>query len=74
MHVEYPDDVVLEGSTLAKPIRGKQPLATVLATASSIYESLEFTAEAQSASTTYVQWRATAFGGIDSEHLLEAAS
>jgi hypothetical protein len=39
-------------------------VATVLAAASSIYESLEFTAEAQSASTTYLQWRATAFGGI----------
>ena len=34
-------------------------------TASSIYESLEFTAEAHSGSTTYLQWRATAFGGME---------
>ncbi len=41
---EFADNVVLEGSTLAKPIIGKQQVAAVLATASSIYESLEFTA------------------------------
>lgn len=62
---EFADDVVLDGSTLAKPITGKQQVATVLATASSIYESLQFTAEAQDASTTYLQWRATAFGGME---------
>ena len=37
----------------------------MLATASSIYESLEFTAEAHSGATTYLQWRATAFGGME---------
>lgn len=60
---EFADDIVLEASTLAKPVKGRQQVSTVLATASSIYESLEFTAEAQSGSTTYLQWRATAFGG-----------
>ena len=39
-------------------------MATVLAAVSSIYESLEFTAESQSTSTTYLPWRATAFGGM----------
>ena len=44
--------------------QGKQQVAQVLATASSIYESLEFTAEAHHGPTTYLQWRATAFGGM----------
>jgi pimeloyl-ACP methyl ester carboxylesterase len=61
---QFADEVHFEATTLAKPVQGKQSVATVLAAASSIYESLEFTAEAQSASTTYLQWRATAFGGI----------
>ena len=56
---------MLEASTLAKPIKGKERVAATLAAASSIYESLEFTAEAHSASTTYLQWCATAFGGMD---------
>ena len=62
---EFADDIVLEASTLVKPVQGKERAATVLAAASSIYESLEFTAEAHNKSTTYLQWRATAFGGMD---------
>ena len=61
---EFTDEVVLDATTLVKPIRGKQQVAQLLATASSIYESLEFTAEAHDASTTYLQWKATAFGGV----------
>jgi pimeloyl-ACP methyl ester carboxylesterase len=61
---QFADDVVFDATTLAKTVEGKQSVATILAAASSIYESLEFTAEAQSASTTYLQWRATAFGGV----------
>ena len=64
---QFDDDIVLEATTLAKPVGGKPSVAAVLATASSIYESLEFTAEAQSASTTYLQWRAAAFGGMQME-------
>lgn len=61
---EFADEVVLDATTLAKPIQGKQQVAQVLATASSIYESLEFTAEAHHGPTTYLQWKATAFGGM----------
>jgi hypothetical protein len=64
---QFADEIVLEATTLAKSVEGKHSVAAVLATASSIYESLEFTAEAQSASTTYLQWRATAFGGMQIE-------
>ena len=62
---EFADQIVLDASTLAKPVQGKERVATVMATASSIYESLEFTAEAHSGATTYLQWRATAFGGME---------
>lgn len=61
---EFADDIVLEASTLAKPVQGRKLVAEVMATASNIYESLEFTAEAHTGLTTYLQWRATAFGGM----------
>jgi hypothetical protein len=64
---QFAEEIVLEATTLAKPVVGKHNVAAVLATASSIYESLDFTAEAQSVSTTYLQWRATAFGGMQIE-------
>jgi len=60
----FADDIVLEATALAKPVEGKQNVATVLAAASAIYQSIEFTAESQNAATTYLQWRATAFGGL----------
>jgi hypothetical protein len=46
---QFADEIVLEATTLAKSVEGKHSVAAVLAAASSIYESLEFTAEAQSA-------------------------
>jgi hypothetical protein len=61
---QFADEIVLEATTLVKPVGDKPSVAAVLATASSIYQSLEFTAEALSASTTYLQWRATAFEGM----------
>lgn len=61
---QFADHIVLDASTLARPIEGKQRVAAILAAASSIYESLEFTAQAHDASASYLQWRATAFGGI----------
>ena len=64
---QFADVIVLEATTLAEPVEGKRGVAAVLAVASSIYESLEFTAEAQSESTTYLQWRATVFGGMQIE-------
>jgi hypothetical protein len=37
----------------------------VMGTASGIYESLLFTKEASSGTRTYLEWAATAFGGLD---------
>ncbi|MFI5798715.1 alpha/beta fold hydrolase [Streptomyces sp. NPDC051677] len=61
----FAEDVVLEASVLARPITGRTLVASTLATASAIYDSLEFTAEASQGTTTYLQWEATAFGGVE---------
>lgn len=53
----FADDILFEASALAKPIKGKTLVAALLAATSSIYESLEFTAETTDNSTTYLQWR-----------------
>jgi hypothetical protein len=60
----FADDVVLEGSALNQPIEGRERVKAVMATASGIYDSLVFTREASNGSSTYVEWEATAFGGI----------
>jgi pimeloyl-ACP methyl ester carboxylesterase len=60
----FAGDVVLDATTLLDPVEGRDQVAATLATASSIYESLEFTAEVHSGSTSYLQWRATAFDGM----------
>lgn len=60
----FADGVVLDATTLIEPVVGRDAVATVLGVASSIYEALEFTAETTDGSTSYVQWRATAFGGM----------
>lgn len=61
----FAEDVVLDASTLWEPIRGRENVAAVMASASSIYETLEFTGESTDGSTSYLQWRATAFGGMN---------
>ncbi|TRW89157.1 alpha/beta hydrolase [Mycolicibacterium sp. 018/SC-01/001] len=69
----FAEDIVLEASTLRLPVHGRTQVAAVMAAASLIYETLEFTAESRSGATTYLQWRATAFGGkaIDGVTVLE---
>jgi hypothetical protein len=62
---EFADGIVLDATALVAPIEGRELVATVMATASSIYETLEFTDSAHAGSTSYLQWRATAFGGME---------
>jgi hypothetical protein len=59
------DDVVLEGTTLRRPVEGRDQVVRVMRTASGIYESLLFTHEASSGARTYLPWEATALGGLD---------
>lgn len=60
----FADDVVLEASALARPIEGRDQVMQVMGTASAIYESLVFTHEASAGPRTYLEWEATAFGGM----------
>jgi hypothetical protein len=60
-------DVVLEASVLTHPIQGRDQVKSVMGAASTIYESLTFTQEAVNGSRTYLEWAATAFGGIQLE-------
>jgi pimeloyl-ACP methyl ester carboxylesterase len=60
----FADDVVLEASVLVRPIEGRDQVMRVMGTASGIYESLEFTHEASAGRRTYLEWEATAFGGV----------
>lgn len=56
-------DVRLEASALVRPIEGSEAVQQVMGAASGIYESLEFTHQATAGSRTYMEWKATAFGG-----------
>jgi pimeloyl-ACP methyl ester carboxylesterase len=60
----FADDVVLEASVLIRPIEGREQVMRVMGTASGIYESLVFTHEASAGPRTYLEWEATAFGGV----------
>jgi hypothetical protein len=60
----FADDVVLEGSTLCRPIEGRDLVKQVMGTASGIYDSLVFTHEASNGPRTYVEWEATALDGV----------
>ncbi|PKW00004.1 pimeloyl-ACP methyl ester carboxylesterase [Amycolatopsis echigonensis] len=55
---------VLEASALNRPAEGRDLVTLILATASGIYESLAFTHEASHGSRTYLEWEATALGGV----------
>lgn len=60
----FAEEVVLEASTLVRPIVGREQVKQVMATASGIYESLAFTHESSRGLRTYLEWEATAFGGM----------
>lgn len=58
------DDVVLEASVLRRPIEGRDHAILVMETATETYESLVFTHEASDGRHSYLEWEATAFGGM----------
>lgn len=60
----FAEDVVLEASVARRPIEGRDQVMHVMGIASGIYESLQFTHEASSGPRTYLEWDATAFGGL----------
>jgi hypothetical protein len=56
------EDVILEGSALARPIVGRCRVRDVLGAASKIYDALTFTHQAKRGERTYLEWEATVFG------------
>jgi pimeloyl-ACP methyl ester carboxylesterase len=60
----FAPDVTLRASTLAAPVHGAERVAAVMGAASGIYESLEFVHRAEAGTRTYLEWTATAFGGV----------
>jgi hypothetical protein len=61
----FADDITLEGTTLRRSVEGRDQVTRVMETASGMYESLLFTHEASSGPRTYLEWEATAFGGLE---------
>ena len=59
----FAEDVVLEASTLYRPVSGRENVKCVMEAASKIYEDLEFTEQAADGHRQYVEWKAHAFGG-----------
>ncbi|MEH2251310.1 hypothetical protein [Nostoc sp.] len=59
----FADNVTLEASVLVHPIKGRDCVKSVMATASKVYEALTFTRQVESAQQTYLEWDAKAFGG-----------
>jgi pimeloyl-ACP methyl ester carboxylesterase len=60
----FAEDVVLEASTLAKPVAGIERVKNVMGTASQIYEALAFTHQSTHGLRSYLEWEAQAFGGL----------
>jgi hypothetical protein len=61
----FADDVVLEASTLNKPIFGRENVQHVMQAASEMYERLVFTAKAAHGHRQYLEWTAIAFHGVE---------
>jgi SnoaL-like protein len=59
----FAEEVVLEASTLYRPVSGRENVKRVMETASRIYEDLDFTEQAADGHHQYVAWKAHAFGG-----------
>ncbi len=58
-------EVTLEATVLSRPVGGRDQVALVMKTASTVYEALQFTHQAISGDRTYLEWEAKAFGGVD---------
>jgi SnoaL-like protein len=56
----FSEDVTLEATALTRPINGRE---NVMAGASAIYESLQFTQQTTDGDRTYLEWQATGMGG-----------
>jgi hypothetical protein len=60
----FAEDVVLDATTLYRPVQGRDLVKQTMAAASQTYESLVFTRQAVNGPCTYLEWEATALGGL----------
>lgn len=58
-------NVSLEASILLRPIVGRENVKLVMEAASEIYERLEFKKETKGTDRAYLEWEASAFGGVE---------
>jgi hypothetical protein len=58
-------DVVLNASSLIKPIIGRDLVKVCMQTASTMYEQLTFFAQARSEGRTWLEWKARTFSGLE---------
>lgn len=63
----FAENVILDASVLVHPVEGSDRVKKVMGAASSIYESLRFTQEVVNGPRSYLEWEATAFGGLPIE-------
>jgi hypothetical protein len=60
----FAEDIILEATTLNKPVQGRDKVKVVMAAASKIYKSLDFTATATVGAKQYLEWVAEAHAGV----------
>ena len=58
-------NVVLNASSLIKPIIGRDLVKVCMQTASTMYEHLTFFAQAKSEGRTWLEWKARTFSGLE---------
>jgi carboxymethylenebutenolidase len=60
----FAEDIVLEATTLNRPVQGREKVKVVMAAASKLYKSLEFTDTATVGAKQYLEWVAEAHAGV----------
>jgi carboxymethylenebutenolidase len=60
----FAEDIVLEATTLNRPVQGREQVKVVMAAASKLYKSLEFTDTATVGAKQYLEWVAEAHAGV----------
>ena len=60
----FAEDIVLEATTLTRPVQGREKVKVVMAAASKLYKSVAFTATATVGAKQYLEWVAEAHAGV----------
>jgi hypothetical protein len=60
----FAEDIILEATTLTRPVRGREQVTVVMAAASKLYKSVDFTDTATVGAKQYLEWVAEAHAGV----------